>query len=124
MTDINKVIAEVLEDIDSCAHWMLSIELCEPDGKSITKENRNELKEYIKSSHGKDYEICREDVWMEGLQRGYPLKVTTDEGEDIYVSYPKLAEFCVGVDIDSSTFDGMTVDCIIQRACFGKVIYG
>ena len=122
MTDINDTIFEVLADINSCSSWLDCLYLCNPDGTEISDEDRNDLKKGKKSRYGGG--LCIEEIWMEGLKKGFSLKAVPQEDEPVCVTYQKLAKACAGVDIDSSWFDGLTVDRVFQTACFNEVVYG
>ena len=116
---MDEKIIYVLSDIGSCAYWLEALYLVDENGVEMKKETYNALR----ALRGGD--PFREELWLEGLKRGYRLKAIPREIDDLdeigYITYDALVKQCADMPED---YDGVWVDCRIQRACFGKVIYG
>ncbi|BAL83507.1 hypothetical protein SELR_17990 [Selenomonas ruminantium subsp. lactilytica TAM6421] len=121
MSKREEVAFEVLCDINACAYWLSSLDVCDDKGNKVSHEVYEELRTKAKR---RVKSLCREDVWLEGMKNGYCLKAEPDDDEPVIVTYDRLLKACNGYDIDDSYFDGCAVDRIFQTACFGKVVYG
>ena len=94
-------------------YWCASRALVTPDShKHISRAHWEELK-------GETVE----EKLLDGLKKGYTLKMIPDEDEPAYVTYEHFKEV-VRKNANSIEQEVLDSDSVMQIACFGEVVYG
>lgn len=119
---VKEVTYEILCGIDAIGYWACI---------DYNNQEYADAKAYVKKRDNTET-VCIEDVWLEMISKGneFIIRDLEDRKEKYLLTFEAIEK---GIeqnakerpwDNDLEYMDGDTVDCLIQYALFGEIVFG